>query len=121
MGTRVDLDLTRSILLCVRAVGTEEYSLAKQHVFKLVKPGYMFQLYSNHQAYLQSLVELCMLNAYATRNPSSEAKIFTDGNKKHEPFSGLKMTYKKIKENNGYKKKIFILFIIFNPLNGSCF
>jgi hypothetical protein len=44
-------------------VGTKEYSLAQEYVFKLIKPGYMFQLYSNHQAYLQSLVELDMLNA----------------------------------------------------------
>jgi hypothetical protein len=42
-------------------IGTEEYSLAQQYVFKLIKPGYMFQLYSHHQAYLQSLVELYML------------------------------------------------------------
>jgi hypothetical protein len=95
VDTRIDLDLARFILLCVRTVGTEEYRLAQQYVFKLVKPGYMFQLYSNHQAYLQSLVELYMFNAYAIRNPSSEAKIFTDGNSKHEPFSGLKMTNKK--------------------------
>jgi hypothetical protein len=59
-------------------LGTEEYSLA-QHVFKLVKPGYMFLLYSHHLAYLQSLVELYMLNAYAVWDPSSEANIFTDG------------------------------------------
>jgi hypothetical protein len=31
------------------------------YVFKLIKPGYMFQLYTHHQAYLQSLVELYML------------------------------------------------------------
>jgi hypothetical protein len=38
----------------------------------------MFQLYSNYyQAYLQSLVELYMLNAYAMWDHSSEAKIFT--------------------------------------------
>jgi hypothetical protein len=36
----------------------QEYSLAQQNVFKLIKPGYMFQLYSQHQAYLQLLVEL---------------------------------------------------------------
>jgi hypothetical protein len=39
----------------------------------------MFQLYSHHQAYLQSLVELCMLNAYGMWDPSNEAKISTDG------------------------------------------
>jgi hypothetical protein len=39
----------------------------------------MFQLYSHHQAYLQSLVKLYMLNAYAMWDPSSEANIFTDG------------------------------------------
>jgi hypothetical protein len=33
----------------------------------------MFQLYSHHQVYLQSLVELYMLNAYAMWDPSSEA------------------------------------------------
>jgi hypothetical protein len=38
----------------------------------------MFQLYSHHQTYLQSLVELYMLNAYAMWDPSSEANIFTD-------------------------------------------
>jgi hypothetical protein len=39
----------------------------------------MFQLYSHHQAYLQSLVELYMLNAYAMWDPSSDAKNFTGG------------------------------------------
>jgi hypothetical protein len=39
----------------------------------------MFQLYSHHQAYLQSLAELYMINAYAMWDPSREAKIFTDG------------------------------------------
>jgi hypothetical protein len=39
----------------------------------------MFQLHSHHQAYLQLLVELCMLNVYAMWYPSNEAKIFTDG------------------------------------------
>jgi hypothetical protein len=42
----------------------ERYSLAQQYVYKLIKPGYMFQLYSDHQAYLQSLVELYMLTLY---------------------------------------------------------
>jgi hypothetical protein len=37
-------------------VGTEEYSLAKQYVFKLIKPGYMFQLNSHHQAYLHGYI-----------------------------------------------------------------
>jgi hypothetical protein len=35
----------------------------------------MFQLYKYHQAYLQSLVDLYMLNAYVMWNPSSVAKI----------------------------------------------
>jgi hypothetical protein len=39
----------------------------------------MFQLYSHHQACLQSLVELYMLNAYGMWDPSSEAKIFIHG------------------------------------------
>jgi hypothetical protein len=39
----------------------------------------MFQLYSHHQAYLQSPVELYMLNAYAMWDASSEANKFTDG------------------------------------------
>jgi hypothetical protein len=39
----------------------------------------MFQLYSHHQAYLQSLVELYMLSAYAMWDPSSEVKMCTDG------------------------------------------
>jgi hypothetical protein len=39
-------------------ISTKEYSLAQQDVFKLLKAGYMFQLYSHHQAYLQSLVQL---------------------------------------------------------------
>jgi hypothetical protein len=34
----------------------------------------MFQLYSHHQAHLQSLVELHKLNACAMWDPSSEAK-----------------------------------------------
>jgi hypothetical protein len=72
------LFLTRSITLCVTTIGTEEYSLTQQYVFKLIKPGYMFQLYSHYQAYLQSLVELYMLNSYAMWDPSSEAKHFTD-------------------------------------------
>jgi hypothetical protein len=41
----------------------------------------MFQLYSHHQAYLQSLVELYMLNVYAMWDPSSKAKNFTDVSK----------------------------------------
>jgi hypothetical protein len=61
------------------SIGTEEYSLAQQYAFKLIKPGYMFQLYSHHQAYLQSLFELYMLNACAMWDPSSKAKMFTDG------------------------------------------
>jgi hypothetical protein len=61
--------------------GTEEYSLAPQYVFKLIKPGYTFQLYSHHQTYLQSLVDLYKLNAYAMWDHSSKAKHFTDGNK----------------------------------------
>jgi hypothetical protein len=36
----------------------------------------MFQLYSHHHAYLQLLVELYMLNAYAMWDPSSEEKHF---------------------------------------------
>jgi hypothetical protein len=39
----------------------------------------MFLLYSHHQAYLQSLVEICVLNAYAMWDPSSEPKKFTGG------------------------------------------
>jgi hypothetical protein len=66
--------LTISITLCVITIGTEEYSLAQQYLFKLIKPCYMFQLYSHHQTYLQSLVELYMLNVYAMWGPSSEAK-----------------------------------------------
>jgi hypothetical protein len=48
-----------------KTISTEECTLAQKYIFKLIKPGYMFQLYSHHQAYLQSLVELYMLNAYA--------------------------------------------------------
>jgi hypothetical protein len=33
----------------------------------------MFQLYSHHQAYLQSLVELYILNAHAMWDPSNKA------------------------------------------------
>jgi hypothetical protein len=49
-----------SIPLCVVTNGTEQYSLAQQYlyVFQLIKTGYMFQLYSHHQACLQSLAEL---------------------------------------------------------------
>jgi hypothetical protein len=56
------------------SIGTEKYSLAQQHTFKLIKPGYMFQVYSHHQAYTQSLVELYMLNVYTVWGPSSEGK-----------------------------------------------
>jgi hypothetical protein len=35
----------------------------------------MFQPYSHHQAYLQSFVELYMLNAYVMLDPSSEANF----------------------------------------------
>jgi hypothetical protein len=72
-------------------IGTEDYSLAQKYVFRLVKPGHMFQLHS-HQTYLKSLVDLYMLNAYAIWDPISEAKLFADG---------------------------AIQWI--NPLNGSCF
>jgi hypothetical protein len=61
------------------ALGTEQYSPAQQYIFKLIKPGYMFQLHSHHQAYLQLFDEQYMLNAYAMWDPSSEAKMFTDG------------------------------------------
>jgi hypothetical protein len=67
--------------MCV-IIGTKEYSLAQNYIFKLTKPVYMFRLYSQHQAYLQSLVELYMLNAYGMWDPSSEANIFTHGIKK---------------------------------------
>jgi hypothetical protein len=65
----------------VITIGTEEYSLAQQYVFKLIKPGYMFQPYSHHQAYLQSLVELYtrMLNAYAMWDPSKVASCLATG------------------------------------------
>jgi hypothetical protein len=36
----------------------------------------MLQLYSHHQAHLQSLVELYMLNAYGMWDPSSEARYW---------------------------------------------
>jgi hypothetical protein len=58
----------------IKNIGTEEYSLAQQYVFNLIKRGYMFQLYNHHQAHLQSLVELHKLYAYAMWDPSSEAK-----------------------------------------------
>jgi hypothetical protein len=66
--------LSQRVGIIAFPIGTEEYSLAQQYVFKLIKPGYMFQLYSHHQAYLQSLVELYVLNAYAVWDPSSETK-----------------------------------------------
>jgi hypothetical protein len=65
--------LTRSIPYCVITIGTEEYGLSQQYVFTLIKPSYMFQLCSHHQAYLQSLVELYKFNAYTMWDPSSEA------------------------------------------------
>jgi hypothetical protein len=46
----------------------------------------MFQLYSHHRAYLLSLVELHMLNAYCMWDPSSEARIFTGGIKNNFMF-----------------------------------
>jgi hypothetical protein len=76
----VYLNKLHPVVRTVIAIGTEDYSLA-QYVFKLIKPGYMFQLYSHHQAYLQSLVELHMLlNAYAMWDPISEAKKFYSWN-----------------------------------------
>jgi hypothetical protein len=60
--------------MCVIIICTERYSLAQQYVFKLIQPGYMFQLYSHHQAYLQSPGKLYTLNAYTIWDPSSEAK-----------------------------------------------
>jgi hypothetical protein len=36
----------------------------------------MFQLYSHYQTYLQSLVELYMLNAYVMWDPSRKAQFF---------------------------------------------
>jgi hypothetical protein len=61
-------------------IGTEEYSLAQQYVFKLIKPGYMFHLLQpSSSPYLQSLVKLHTLNAYTVWDPSSKAKTFTDG------------------------------------------
>jgi hypothetical protein len=53
---RTSLDVT---------IGTEEYSLAQKYVFNLIKPGYLFQSHSHHQAYLQSPVELsaCVVRA----------------------------------------------------------
>jgi hypothetical protein len=55
---------------------TEKYNVAPQYIIKLIKPSYMFQLYSHHHAYLQSLGELYvyMLNTYAMWDPSSEAQ-----------------------------------------------
>jgi hypothetical protein len=64
-------------------ISTKEYSLAQQYLFQLIKPGYMFQLYSHHQAYLQSLVELYMLNAYVMWDPSIEATDLHMKVKKH--------------------------------------
>jgi hypothetical protein len=54
-------------------------TVAQQYVFKLIKSGFMFQQYSHYHAYLQSLVELCMLNAYTVWDLSSEENIFTGG------------------------------------------
>jgi hypothetical protein len=50
----------------------------------------MFQLYSHHQAYLQSFVELYMLNVYGMWDRSSEGKDLYRWDLKHEPVSGLK-------------------------------
>jgi hypothetical protein len=73
---RNNTTLTRSIPLCVVTTGTEEHSLAQKYIFKLIKPGYVFRRYSHYQAYLQSLFEVYMLNAYAMWDPSIKAKIF---------------------------------------------
>jgi hypothetical protein len=64
------INFTRSISLCVVTIGTEEYSLVQRYVFKLIKPGYIFKLHSHHQTYVQSLVELYMLNAYGMWDPT---------------------------------------------------
>jgi hypothetical protein len=47
----------------------------------------MFQLNSHHQAYLQSLVELYMFNAYCMWDPSSKGKDSHVELKKHETFT----------------------------------
>jgi hypothetical protein len=52
----------------------------------------MFKLYSHHQAYLQSLVELYMLNAHAMWDSSSEEKNFTGGIKNMNHSVGQKQT-----------------------------
>jgi hypothetical protein len=61
------------------AISTGVMHSGTTNLFKLIKPGYMFHLYSHHQACLQSLVELYMLNAYVMWDPSSEATICADG------------------------------------------
>jgi hypothetical protein len=80
------------------SAGTHWYGgiqLAQQYVFESIKPGYMFQLYSHHQAYLQSLVELYILNAYVMLDPNGEATIFTDGIKNMNHSAGLKQGNRK--------------------------
>jgi hypothetical protein len=78
----------------------------------------MFQPYSHHQAYLQSLFELYMLNAYAMWDPSSEANIFTGGIKNMNHSVPL-AAYVILRDSAYFL--LFPLFIIFNSLNGSCF
>jgi hypothetical protein len=48
----------------------------------------MFQLYDHHQAYLQSLVELYMLNGYGMWDSGSEAKVFL-----HMEFKNMNHSY----------------------------
>jgi hypothetical protein len=61
---------------CNEGISVYKYIYIQQYVFMFIKPGYAFQLYCHHQAYLQSLVKVYMLNAYATWDPSSEAKSY---------------------------------------------
>jgi hypothetical protein len=47
-----------------------------QYIFKLIKPGYMFQLYSHHQAFttIKCRAHARVLNVNAVWDASSEAK-----------------------------------------------
>jgi hypothetical protein len=85
-------------------------------LLKLRKPGYMFQLYSHHQAYLQSFLDLYMLNAYAMWDPRwKENNIYKVTYASWSRYR-LQEAYVSFRDSI-----YFISFIRFNPLNDSCF
>jgi hypothetical protein len=105
-----NLMFTKSTNTNLITTDTEEYSLAQQMYFNLIKTGYMFQPYSHHQAYLQSLVELCMLNAYAMWDPSSEARYWDPTKRTHLTYIARQVIVDR--PNNGCIAEARRLFLL---------